>query len=170
MLEQVHSRCGYRNRKRQTRVVCGLFFLICLLVIAPSVPAADYFEGVVDQVLSGDKVLLRGGTIVQYVGIGVPDTDIAQPAKEFNKKMVEKKRVRLELVRPEGVSELESRQYAYVFVGGQMINTLLLKKGYALLSAKIPPGEKYREYFVACQNEAMTGKKGFWRNVSSRRR
>jgi len=155
------------------------FFLIISVQFfwggADTACAESYFEGQVDKVIDGDTILLRGGTIIQYMGIDTPEarsmqplfSEIANKALALNQQLVEKKRVRLELV--EGVSTTEtSRKYAYVFVGGQMVNAVMLKKGYAIISATYPPDEKYETYFSQCQEEACSGQLGLWKTLSTK--
>jgi micrococcal nuclease len=145
------------------------FFLLSLVCVS-SIHAEDFFDGYVAKVLDGDTILLKGGTTVRYMGIDTPQTrvgnrafqDIALKALELNKKMVEKKTVRLELVEPSLRDKNDARKFAYVFVSGQMVNALLLKKGLGVVSQSFPPDQKYAEYFAREQKSAISQSLGIW--------
>jgi micrococcal nuclease len=55
-------------------------------------------EVFVKRVIDGDTIVLNNGEKVRYIGIDTPerDEDYYNKAKEFNKKLVEGKTVRLE--------------------------------------------------------------------------
>ena len=139
----------------------------------PSVWGENFFDAKVQKVLDGDKILLRGGTIVQYMGIDTPRTrvpyqifqDIAVASLKLNKRLVEGKTVRLEIVTPSNISSEDSRKFAYVFIGGQMVNALLLKKGLAVVSRTYPPDVKYQNFFLQSQQQAIMGKIGIWQKL-----
>ena len=148
-------------------------YVIVFGVVCSALPYAyteDFFEADVEKVIEGDKIILRGGTVVQYMGIDAPRTmvpdhvfkDIASAAFEINKQLVEKKRVRLEFASPPNVSHSDSRKFAYVFAGGQMVNAVLLKKGLAVVSKTFPPSAQYQTYFLRAQNEAVARQAGIW--------
>lgn len=145
------------------------------MMVAPITMAGEFFDAYVDKVMDGDTIHLRGGTVVRYMGIETPRTriknqifmNVAQQSLALNKKLVEKKKVRLEIVEPVNVDRDDTRKFAYVFVSGQMVNAVLLKKGLALISKTFPPDEKYQGYFVRSQNEAINLKKGIWEKLSA---
>ncbi|MBU1862162.1 MAG: thermonuclease family protein [Candidatus Omnitrophica bacterium] len=152
--------------------IVAFLFLNILIV---DVSAGGFFEGHVEKVIEGNMVILRGGTVVQYMGIDVPQMrdanpffrDIATAALKYNKQLVEKKTVRLEIVDPQNIGVDDSKKYAYIFIGGQMINALMLKKGYALVSKAFPPEDKYQDFFIRSQNEAVACTAGIWKKLSS---
>ena len=151
----------------------GIFLLI--ICATAYVCAQDFFDAKVQKVLDGDKIILQGGTVVQYMGIDTPRTrvpnqifqDIALAALQYNKQLVEGKTVRLEIVKPSNVSSQDSRTFAYVFAGGQMVNALLLKKGLAIVSNTYPPDAKYNDYFIRSQNIAIFKRVGIWQKLQT---
>ncbi len=153
-----------------------LFFVALFILLSHGAFAEDFFEGYVVKVLEGDTILLKGGTTVRYMGIDTPQTRvgnqtfkaIGDKALSVNKQMVEKKTVRLELVDPQTRSDGDARKFAYVYVSGQMVNTLLLKKGLAVISRTFPPDSKYTDYFARSQNIAVQKKSGIWSMVQQK--
>lgn len=127
----------------------------------------DFYETKVQKVLAGDRIMLRGGTIVQYYGIEVPplnDTrvkiaQLAIQAQQENERLVKDKTIRVEFVE---VDDTSSIRYAYVFASGVLLNGHLLKNGYACLSAYYGQKEKYYTYFAMAQAKAVSAKKGLW--------
>jgi len=126
----------------------------------------------VTKVIDGDTVKLENGQFLRYIGIDTPEIEIKKnsqfvyqpqlfslPAKEFNKKLVEGKLVRIEF----DVEKVDSygRLLGYCFVGDTFVNAELLKKGYAILYTR-PPNIKYVDLFVKLQKEAREKKKGIW--------
>ena len=154
---------------------CFYILLTLALLVSGSVRADDFFEAQVDKVLDGDKILLRGGTLVQFMGVEGPKTrddstlfdDIAEESLEYTKSMIERKKVRIRLSVPAGVPSEDSRKFAYVYCKGQMLNALLLKKGYAIISSTFPPDYEFEEYFEKCQNQAVNNKAGMWAQMVS---
>jgi len=60
------------KRLRMYKIVIGIIICGLLLLNNSLVFAEDFFDGKVDKVLDGGTIILRGGTIVQYMGIDVP--------------------------------------------------------------------------------------------------
>lgn len=131
-------------------------------------PAGGQRWEFVRRVLDGDTVLLASGERVRYIGVDTPEMHrrgkpvepYAREAKEFNRRLVEGKWVRLEL-------DLEQRDrygrlLAYVYLeGGTFVNAELLRYGYARLMT-IPPNVKHGELFSRLQKEAREAKRGLW--------
>jgi len=153
------------------KILCAFLFFA---IMTSPLYAQDFFEGYVVKVLEGDTLLLRGGTTVRLMGIDTPQTrisnnlfiDIGKKAISVTKSLVEKKKVRLELVDPAMRSGNDARKFAYVFVSGRMVNAILLKKGLGVISQSFPPDDKYAAYFVRNQAQAAQAKAGIWQLVS----
>ncbi len=125
------------------------------------------FEGVVKEVIDGDTIVLQSGQKVRYIGIDAPETK-SPPKKgryygkesyKLNKKLVEGKRVRLEL--EEQKMDFEGRLLAHVFLGDLFVGAKLVKEGQALV-ATFPPNIKYEELFIKMEKEARENKRGLW--------
>ncbi|MBI3312169.1 MAG: thermonuclease family protein [Candidatus Omnitrophica bacterium] len=125
-------------------------------------------EAVVERVIDGDTVVLAGGARVRYIGVDTPELHhprkpvefYAREAKEFNRRLVGGKKVRLEW----DVQRRDryQRQLAYLFLeDGTFVNAELLRQGCAQLLT-IPPNVKYADLFVKMQKEAREAKRGLW--------
>lgn len=120
------------------------------------------------RVIDGDTILISTGESVRYIGIDTPETvDPRKPveyfgkeAAEYNRKLVEKKKVRLEF----DVQERDkyNRLLAYVYLpDGTFVNAELVKQGYARV-ATYPPNVKYQDLFLKLEREAREKKIGLW--------
>lgn len=121
----------------------------------------------VTRVIDGDTIELSDGRRVRYIGIDTPETvDPRRPVQCFgkeasqeNKRLVDGKTVRLE----KDVSETDKygRLLRYVYVGDEMINTVLVREGFAV-SSTFPPDVKHQELFLQAQQEAREHGRGLW--------
>lgn len=143
------------------------FILLAILAIISLSPAtAEYYK--VRFVYDGDTILLDGRDKVRYLGINAPEIDheggktefMAHAARDFNLKLVNKNRVRLEY-------DVEKRDrygrlLAYVFLeNGDMVNAILVQNGlaYAMFNNR---NLKYRNFLLECQRTAMKKRLGIW--------
>jgi len=80
------------------------------------------------SIKDGDTIILENGEEVRYIGIDTPEE--SQPyfeeAKEFNRKMVEGKRVFLEY--DQETKDKYSRTLAYVWVDSLLVNAELVPR------------------------------------------
>ena len=132
------------------------------------VPALQSNEAFVDRVVDGDTVVLSTKERVRYIGMDTPELHhphkpvqaYAREAMEFNRNLVEGKRVRLEF-------DVERRDkygrlLAYVYLpDGTFVNAELVRQGYAH-TLTIPPNVKYVDLFVKLQREARESRRGLW--------
>lgn len=121
-------------------------------------------EAKVKRVIDGDTIELVNGTIVRYVGINAPDSGspFDEQATEFNKKLIEDKKVKLEY--DEYKSDRFGRILAYVVIDNKNLSVELVKKGLA----KVAIYEKrkpliYQKQLLDAENEAKSNKVGIWR-------
>lgn len=123
----------------------------------------------VQRVYDGDTVVMTDGVQVRYIGINAPEISHkdhkAEPygyaAKTFNEKMVLSKRVRLtyDVERHDQYGRL----LAYVFIDdGTFVNSALLKEGFAYFLPR-KPNAKYDDLFHRSQQDAMSNRRGMWR-------
>ncbi len=143
----------------------------CILFILP----ASFFLSLtpiplhkVKYVYDGDTVLLDNGEYVRYLGINAPEMArkdkaaefMARPAKEFNRKLVWRIRVRLEYGREK--IDRYARLPAFVFLeDGKMVNALMVRKGLAHVMIK-KRDLKYRDNLLGLQRKAMKERIGIW--------
>ncbi len=132
-------------------------------------------EPYVTKVIDGDTIELSSGESVRYIGIDTPELrenigsqwfykprPYAEEAKEFNRILVEGKRVRLEF----DVQKRDkyNRLLAYIYIDRKMANLEMVKKGYAMIYT-YPPNVKYVGEFVGAQQYARENKKGLWEGL-----
>lgn len=137
----------------------------------PAPPSASNLTVVeVVRVVDGDtiKVRLNGKEEnVRLIGVDTPETvhptQPVQPygpeASAFTKAQLTGKQVGLEF----DVEERDryGRLLAYVWLGDQMFNRILVQEGYAQI-ATFPPNVKYADEFLALQREAREANRGLW--------
>ena len=129
-------------------------------------------EGVVQRVIDGDTIELDNGMRVRYIGVDTPELRrringqwtyrpqrLAEEAREFNQRLVEGKRVRLEY--DEEHIDRYQRELAYIYVGDLFVNAELIRSGYARVVLH-PPNLKYSTLFLRLQQEAKNQQKGVW--------
>ena len=130
--------------------------------IPPGLP-----EYQVIRVIDGDTILVRGLGKVRYLGIDAPE--LRHPTKgeerfgfeasEYNKKLLQGKRVKLEFDLQR--RDKYNRILAYVYSGPIFVNACLVEAGYAEVMT-IPPNVKYRKLFLKFQGRAKKDKRGLW--------
>ena len=150
-----------------------LFFLLFSFLLGYSF-SYDYSHIKVVEVIDGDTVKLENGKILRYIGIDAPETrkkikekwtynpaPFAEEAKEYNKKLVEGKYIRVDF----DVKKIDEygRLLGYVFVDNTFVNAKLLEEGLAVLYTR-PPNVKYVDLFVKLQKKARQEEKGLWGN------
>ena len=134
--------------------------------------ATEWFS--VKRISDGDTIVLGDGRHVRYIGINAPEIDHesrkAEPygfkSKNFNQKLLFSKKIRLEF-------DLErydqyGRLLAYVFLqNGIFVNKAMLKQGYAYFLPR-KPNIRYDRLLLQSQRDAMSAKRGIWRNWRER--
>jgi micrococcal nuclease len=121
----------------------------------------------VTRVIDGDILELVTGEKVRLIGVNTPETKhprkpveaFGKEASAFTKQLVEGKHVRLEF----DVQRRDTYQrlLAYVFVGDVMLNSQLVRQGYAQV-ATFAPNVKHQGLFLKSQREAREAKRGLW--------
>ena len=148
-----------------------LFLLSFLLILACSQP--NYSQIKVIEVIDGDTVKLSNGRLLRYIGLDTPEVRIKnkggnfkyqpQPfsleAKEFNRKLVEGKLIRIEFDIEK--TDRYGRILGYCFLDNVFVNARLIEQGYAVLYT-YPPNVKYVELFIEAQKKAREAKNGLW--------
>lgn len=135
---------------------------LVLLVLAGAACLAQELAGPVVRVIDGDTIeVVLGGERerVRYIGIDTPEMndrrpevrELARAARRANARLVEGRRVRLEL-------DIEKRDrygrlLAYVYVDDTMVNEALARSGHAA-PYTFPPNVKHAERFVAAARAA----------------
>jgi micrococcal nuclease len=136
----------------------------------PALAQAPYpsEEALVERAVDGDTVVLSDGRRVRYIGVDTPETHhprkpvefMGREAKNFNRRLVEGQRVRLEF--DVDRDDRYHRLLAYVYLAdGTFVNAELVKQGYAQIMT-IPPNVKHADLFLKLQQEAREAKRGLW--------
>lgn len=123
----------------------------------------------VTRVVDGDTIVVGPEERVRLIGIDTPESVkpgtpvecFAREAGAFLEKLLEGRRVRLEL----DVEERDryGRLLAYVYrrSDGLFVNAELVRRGYATV-ATFPPNVRHVEEFVRLQREARAAGRGLW--------
>ena len=129
-------------------------------------------EAGVRRVIDGDTVELTDGRLVRYIGIDAPEVrrreggrwvvdpqPFGREAAEFNRQLVEGRRVRLEY--DVQTHDRFNRLLAYVYVGESLVNAELERAGFAQ-PLTIPPDVRYAERFRLLAHAARQARRGLW--------
>ena len=127
----------------------------------------DLMEGIVKYVIDGDTIILTNGEKVRYVGIDTPERGQCwyRQAKEFNRKLVSGKKVRLE--RDKSNRDRYQRLLRYVYVQNSsdekevFVNLELVKAGLAR-AKEYKPDTKYASILKQAESYAKINKIGLW--------
>src|SRR3989338_3995279 len=120
------------------------------------------------RVIDGDTIVLEGNQKIRLIGVDTPELHhpkkpvqyFAKEAKEFTKKMVEGKQIRLEYDWQK--KDKYDRTLAYVYLmDGTFLNLEIIKQGYGFAYTKY--SFKYLEQFREAEREARENKRGLWR-------
>ncbi|HEX3763252.1 MAG TPA: thermonuclease family protein [Kofleriaceae bacterium] len=146
----------------------GLFALpagLALLAGCSGDPACGLREAVVDRVIDGDTIV-AGGIKVRYLLVNAPEitdghTDCyGANAAQFNTDLVLGKTVQLDY--DVACEDAFGRTLAYVTVGGQDVNRLLIERGYACVLHIPPDGDARAGELTAVQAAARSARRGLW--------
>jgi micrococcal nuclease len=125
---------------------------------------------VVTNVVDGDTIDLDSGERVRYLLVDTPEstggaTDcFGTNAATFNRDLVmgETVELRYDVER----MDMFGRLLAYVTVGGQEVNTLIVERGYGCVLYIPPNGEDRRAEFEALEATARAEGRGMWGQCS----
>lgn len=123
-------------------------------------------EAVVARVVDGDTIELSDGTKIRYLMVNTPETTggknecYGSNAVTFNTDLVLNKTVTLRY--DVDCEDMYGRTLAYVSVGGQEVNTLLVERGFACVLHIPPNGDDRAKEFSELQAAAKQAKRGLW--------
>jgi len=144
-------------------LVLGSLALAC--VDDPGASSCGPSQGVVAHVVDGDTIDLESGERIRYLLIDTPEstttTECWGPeAKQANQMLVEGKTVTLEY--DVECEDKYGRLLAYVSVGEQEINQVLLERGYACVLHIPPNGDDRIDEYESIEYAAQMLDKGLW--------
>ena len=148
-----------------------IFFSIgTIFFIPPKIQAAEKIQSArVQEVLTGDTIRLESGKTLKYIGLQSPPLQSLIPlirqygseALEFNKKMVEGKKISVEW--GSQIRDNQKNLLGYVFLeDGTFVNKEILKSGHARVKI-VPPNIQHASLFRKLELEARRNKSGLWR-------
>lgn len=165
--------------KKVLLILMVLFSSIGLILFnSPKIKSGDIKTGsaeyLVLRVIDGDTIEVEKIGKVRYIGIDSPETKhpsrnlepYGKEAFEANRRLVENKRVKLEL--DVGERDRYGRVLAYVYVGDIFVNAWLVANGYAQVMT-VPPNVRYADLFVKLERDARTSAKGLWGRPEDRK-
>lgn len=123
-------------------------------------------SGTVTRVIDGDTIELESGVKIRYLMVNAPETTnghndcYGQNAATFNSDLVKGKTV--DLSYDVQCEDMYGRTLAYVSVGGQEVNSLMLERGYACLLHIPPDGDDRLDEFKAIESAAKAANRGLW--------
>ncbi len=155
------------KRRIALKVSLSLFLLLLLLLTACSLVAPTKQGGEagptvrVSRVVDGDTIELEDGRKVRYIGVNTPERGqpFYEEATDFNRQLVEGRRVRLEF--DLDTMDQYGRLLAYVWVDDTMVNLEMVRQGYANVYT-VPPNVKYESLLREAEREAREAGRGLW--------
>ena len=166
------KKLSFIYRKHLSFFLYPFYFLLLSAFLISGCTETGAKEYRVRKIVDGDTIELAGGERVRYIGIDTPETmkrtaggwiPVSEPwgkeAKEFNRNLVEGKKVILEF----DVTKRDKygRLLAYVYVEDVMVNLALVTEGLAKVYT-FPPNVKYYDQFLSAQKEAQSEGRGMW--------
>jgi len=124
-------------------------------------------EATVTRIVDGDTIELDDGRKIRYLLVDTPEstggaTDCyGQNAKDFNTDLVMGKQISL-VYDTASCMDRFGRTLAYVYVGNQEVNSLMVERGYACVLHIPPAGDDRVEEFEALQLDAERSMRGLW--------
>jgi len=120
----------------------------------------------VDRVIDGDTIVLATGEKIRYLLVDAPETTnghddcFGTNAAQFNSDLVLGKMITLDY--DVQCTDMYGRLLAYVSVGGQEVNSLLVQRGYACVLHIPPDGDARADEFKMYQADAKANLRGLW--------
>jgi len=168
------------NLKKKKKILLVIILVIAGLVLLQRLNTSVKVssgpgEVFVKRVVDGDTIETSGGVFIRYIGIDTPETrrrvgsefvwdpePYAEEASELNRRLVERKRVRLEY----DIERFDKykRTLAYVFVDDKFVNAELVKAGLGVVYT-FPPNVKYTDKLIGIQQKARLAGRGMWQDM-----
>jgi len=142
-----------------------IVLLTFLLIVSPRL-LAD--ESRVVRALDGDTLVLDNGERVRLIGVDTTEKShplkpieyFSEEATQFMKRLLEGQKVKLEYDKEKRGKY--GRLLAYVYLlDGTFVNAEIIRQGYGFAYTKYP--FKYKDKFVALENEAQKNDRGYWK-------
>ena len=154
---------------RLAPVVRLVLAAVALLAAAPAESAAQVVERVVD----GDTIIVRGIGRVRLIGVDTPETVhpgrpvefFGKEASAFTRRLVDGKRVRLEYDQQR--TDRYGRTLAYVHLpDGTFVNAEIIRRGYGHAYTRFP--FRHLDRFRGLERDALRAGRGLWGSAAPR--
>ncbi|MBS3978136.1 MAG: thermonuclease family protein [Syntrophomonadaceae bacterium] len=145
------------------------WLLLLALIVAGCGNGQGYFT--VTRVIDGDTFAIKiqdKEERVRLIGVDTPETKgpgkelepYGVEAKDFTRRLLQGKRVRLELDVRE--KDRHGRILAYAYLSdGTFVNAKLVQEGYARVMT-VPPNVRFADLFLQLEREARVDRRGLW--------
>ena len=154
-----------RDRHRRAIALPGLLGAACAASACAGDARCGPHRAVVERVIDGDTIV-AGGVTIRYLLVDAPETGDGRAdcyganAAQFNADLVLGKSVELDY--DTACNDRFGRALAYVTVGGQDVNRLLIERGYACVLHIPPDGDDRADELAAVQATARSARRGLW--------
>lgn len=156
-----------RNSLGWAKRAAWLFLLA--LIVAGCGNGQGYFT--VTRVIDGDTFAVKlkdKEERVRLIGVDTPETKgpgkeqepYGVEAKDFTRRLLQGKQVRLELDVREKDGHGRILAYAYLS-DGTLVNAKLIQEGYARVMT-VPPNVRFADLFLQLEREARADRRGLW--------
>lgn len=130
---------------------------------APRAPAGATTGCVLGRVTDGDTIECEGGQRVRLIGVDAPEGDQQPFGTASAAALAALLPARSALVLESDTEPLDQfgRVLSYVWLDGQLINWLLVRRGWAV-SIRYAPNVRYAELFESAEARARAESRGLW--------
>ena len=145
---------------------------LLLSLVLPSLASAPAAAQVVERVVDGDTIVVRGVGRVRLIGVDTPETVapgrpvefFGREAGAFTKRLLEGRSVRLEYDRER--TDRYGRTLAYVHLAdGTFANAEIIRRGYGHAYTRFP--FRHLDRFRQLEREARSAGRGLWNPAAS---
>ncbi len=150
---------GIPNPWAEHKAASGVW--LSLVVVLTCLVSAPAQAQVVEKVIDGDSLQVRGVGEVRLIGVDTPEWDapFGKEASGFMRRLVEGKQVHLQYDQQR--TDKYGRTLAYVHLpNGVFVNEMLIQHGYGRLIKRFP--FRYRDRFQRYEREAQQAGRGLW--------
>ena len=159
-------------RRLRAIEVSAIAIPLLLSAVLPALAPAPAAAQVVERVVDGDTIVVRGVGRVRLIGVDTPETVapgrpvefFGREASAFTRRLLEGRSVRLEYDRER--TDRYGRTLAYVHLAdGTFANAEIIRRGYGHAYTRFP--FRYLDRFRQLEREARSAGRGLWNPATS---
>ena len=145
---------------------------VALAAVLPALAPTGAAGQIVERVVDGDTIIVRGVGRVRLIGVDTPETVapgrpvefFGREASAFAKRLLEGRRVRLDYDRER--TDRYGRTLAYVHLAdGTFVNAEIIRRGYGHAYTRFP--FRHLDRFRRLEREARSAGRGLWNPAAS---